>query len=189
MDRLSWHICTERCSSHPQSPATGEGPGSRQGKGLCDLAAAGIFCCLPLPARCALITGCGGERRRAPSLPFALLKPFHPLTSLCPCRSSTSRSFPWDQWLQDRTKGPASLSPGVFSPFPLLWTCILFPTSPKIIAIKVWCLEAAHCLQGGAAPRPPTSPHRGETCLLPSLIWFFFGLAVWVSSHAGAWQR
>lgn len=188
MDRLSWHICTERCSSHAQSPATGEGPGSRQGKGLCDLAAAGIFC-LPLPARCALITGCGGERRRAPSLPFALLKPFHPLTSLCPCRSSTSRSFPRDQWLQDRTKGPASLSPGVFFPFPLLWTCILFPTSPKIIAIKVWCLEAAHCLQGGAAPRPPTSPHRGETCLLPSLIWFFFGLAVWVSSHAGAWQR
>lgn len=168
-------------------PARGQGFG--RGRGSAVWLQQGFFCHLPFPTRCVPATRCRGKRHRTPSPPFAILKPFHPLTSVHPCSSGTGRSFPLDQRLQDRTKGPASLSPVVVFPFPLLWTCILFPTLPKIIAIKVWCLEAVSCLQGGAGPRPPTSPHHGETCLSPSLIRFSFGLAVWVSSRARARQR
>lgn len=90
MAGLCRHICTRCC-------------GAGVGRGVSTLE----FCPLPLPSAVPHPGGAG----EAPNPPFALPVLFHPPISVHP-------HLPAGSAAQDSTKGPASLSPGVF-PLPL----------------------------------------------------------------------
>lgn len=139
MDGLSRHICTEPRSSRPRRAFARE-------RGL-----SGSDC-----SREFLSPASPRQMCRAPSLPFAILKPFHPQNSPRPRSSAISHPIPAalapatpSRRISSRRTGPR-VPPAfpIFFPFPSLCTCVLFPTLPKIIEVKVWCLEAVSRRQG-----------------------------------------
>lgn len=130
-------------TSAPSAAAAARGAQPRRGAGV--LAREGVpwagcsgdFLSSASPRQLCPRHGVQREEASRPQPPLCPPEPFHPLTSVRPRGPGTGRSFPLDQRLQDRTKGPVSLSHVVFFfPFPLLWTCVLFPTLPKIVAVK-----------------------------------------------------
>lgn len=81
--------------------------------------------------------------------------PAHPLLSQC-CSTRPPLSipvFPLDQPLRTAPKA-LPVSPLLCCPFPLPWTCTVFPALPKPGAMPGW---SCCCLQGVPAPGPGVS--------------------------------
>lgn len=161
MDRLSRHICAERRRGRPAQPRTAPhspaaGVWAEEGAARSD----GGRDFVSLASGCQACRGAQREGLSLSHLPFALPKPFG---SVRPCSSVPPAQRP-----RDRREGPAGLSHAVFFPSPSLWTCVLFPTLPKIIAIQAWCVQAVSCHRGGGAglTRGPAPLHITVRCAL-----------------------